>query len=136
MAGGFTSFVPTEERAVDGLYTKEYLMQQLKVLLAGHGAETLVFSSVSVGASGDLRRVKEIASKMVKEWGMGDKRIFGEDSNEALERVDRQVEAIVEEAYDSCLCTLSSNLSSLNDIADVLMMQSTIDGEIVYEIVK
>ena len=70
MALGMTQQLPLEERYS---YNKNYLLDQLMVMLAGRGAELTVFDNQSTGASNDLERATDIAQSMVKEWGMSDK---------------------------------------------------------------
>ena len=70
-AGGFTLFTPTEERLESGLYSMRYLKGQLVVALGGRVAEEIVFGKeeVTTGASGDLQQVRNIARRMVAQWG-------------------------------------------------------------------
>merc|ERR1719389_948178 len=70
-AGGFTLFTPTEERLESGLYSMRYLKGQLAVALGGRVAEEIVFGKeeVTTGASGDLQQVRNIARRMVAQWG-------------------------------------------------------------------
>merc|ERR1719352_173594 len=70
-AGGFTLFTPPEERLESGLYSKRYLQGQLAVALAGRVVEELVYGEdeVTTGASGDLQQVRNIARRMVTQWG-------------------------------------------------------------------
>ena len=70
-AGGFTLFTPTEERLESGLYSKRYLKGQLAVALGGRVAEEIVYGEdeVTTGASNDLQQVRNIARRMVAQWG-------------------------------------------------------------------
>merc|ERR1711966_318223 len=70
-AGGFTLFTPSEERLESGMYSKRYLEAQLVVALGGRVAEELVYGEdeVTTGASGDLQQVRNIARRMVAQWG-------------------------------------------------------------------
>merc|ERR1719149_293249 len=70
-AGGFTLFTLTEERLESGLYSMRYLKGQLVVALGGRVAEEIVFGKeeVTTGASGDLQQVRNIARRMVAQWG-------------------------------------------------------------------
>merc|ERR1719426_724121 len=70
-AGGFTLFAPSEERMSFGLYSKRYLEGQLAVALAGRVVEELVYGVelITTGASGDLQQVRNIARRMVTQWG-------------------------------------------------------------------
>merc|ERR1719387_1136980 len=70
-AGGFTLFTPSEERLESGMYTKKYLCSQLAVALGGRVAEEIVYGvdEVTTGASNDLQQVRNIARRMVAQWG-------------------------------------------------------------------
>merc|ERR1712144_187028 len=76
-AGGFTLFTPDESRSESGLYSLKFLKGQLAVALGGRVAEELVYGSeeVTTGASNDLQQVRNIARRMVAQWGF---------SNEAM----------------------------------------------------
>merc|ERR1711924_158139 len=70
-AGGFTLFTPSEERLESGMYSKRYLEGQLAVALGGRVAEELIYGEdeVTTGASNDLQQVRNIARRMVAQWG-------------------------------------------------------------------
>merc|ERR1719355_290872 len=70
-AGGFTLFTPSEERLESGMYSKKYLCAQLAVALGGRIAEEIEFGidEVTTGASNDLQQVRNIARRMVAQWG-------------------------------------------------------------------
>merc|ERR1719324_598019 len=70
-AGGFTLFAPTEERQSSGMYSKRYLRSQLAVALGGRVVEEIVYGAdeITTGASGDLQQVRNIARRMVAQWG-------------------------------------------------------------------
>merc|ERR1719160_814259 len=73
-AGGFTLFTPPEERLETGMYTKKYLEAQLAVALGGRVAEEIIFGKeeITTGASNDLQQVRNIARRMVAQWGFGE----------------------------------------------------------------
>merc|ERR1711937_898424 len=70
-AGGFTLFTPSEDRMESGLYSRKYLKGQLAVALGGRVAEELFFGKdeITTGASNDLQQVRNIARRMVTQWG-------------------------------------------------------------------
>jgi len=67
MALGVTQQIPKDDRY---LYTKEYLLTKLSVLMGGRAAEEVVFEEVSTGAGNDIERATNIAREMVCSWGM------------------------------------------------------------------
>ena len=128
-AEGYCVFRPTEERAVGGMYTKEYLTSQLCVLLAGRAAEELVLGDVSLGASDDLRRVHDLARRMVCEWGMGEALLPPPESDAALQRVERMAETIVEDAYSTTLSILTRRKEDLCTLSAALIVNDELDAE-------
>merc|ERR1711871_1586695 len=70
-AGGFTLFTPPEERLEVGMYSKRYLKSQLAVALGGRIVEEIVYGpeEITTGASGDLQQGRNIARRMVTQWG-------------------------------------------------------------------
>merc|ERR1712216_728789 len=70
-AGGFTLFTPSQDRMDGGMYSLTYLKAQLAVALGGRVAEEVVFGEdeVTTGASNDLQQVRQIARRMVAQWG-------------------------------------------------------------------
>merc|ERR1719161_2671833 len=70
-AGGFTLFTPPEERLESGMYSFRYLCSQLTVALGGRVAEEIIYGkdAITTGASNDLQQVRNIARRMVAQWG-------------------------------------------------------------------
>jgi cell division protease FtsH len=77
---GYVMNLPDEDSY---LKTRDELIDQMTVLLAGRVAEQLVFGAVTTGAANDLQRVSEITHAMVHDYGMGStsaaQRAVGED---------------------------------------------------------
>jgi len=144
-AGGFTLFTPSEERLESGMYSKRYLEGQLAVALGGRVAEEIIYGEeeVTTGASNDLQQVRNIARRMVAQWGfamenMGqapvaweqpDAGAFGpKAASVATEAViDGEVQKIVQGAYDRCLQTLTENKELLEELTERLIEKETID---------
>lgn len=131
-AGGVTVFVP-DENAIDGWYTKSYLLKKIRVGLGGHAAEELVYGSdeITNGAVSDFELVSNIATTMVKRFGFSDvgKFAIAEDSSQDTKMmVDRAVRTIVQEEYARVIHTLGQYRRSLDTLARVLMERETIDG--------
>jgi len=145
-AGGFTLFTPSEERLESGMYTKRYLESQLAVALGGRIAEELVFGEdeVTTGASNDLQQVRNIARRMVAQWGfanteMGQAPVAweGQEGNgltspnmasaKTETEIDEQVKVLVERAYDNCYKTLSENRKLMDVMTERLIEEETID---------
>jgi len=151
-AGGFTLFTPTEERLESGLYSMRYLKGQLAVALGGRVAEEIVFGreEVTTGASGDLQQVRNIARRMVAQWGYSKDKLGatsweGPDGNggfgpsaasaEMEARIDSEVTEIVREAYDVCKTTLLKNRALLDELTEMLVERETVDYQEMQELV-
>ena len=147
-AGGFTLFTPSEERLESGMYSYKYLCSQLVVALGGRVAEEIVYGEeeVTTGASGDLQQVRNIARRMVAQWGfandaMGDAPVAWETpegnglmqaraaSAKTEKEIDDQVQKITQTAYDACYKMLTENRSLLDSLTDKLIEEETVDYE-------
>jgi hypothetical protein len=53
-------------------YSRDYLNDQIAILLGGRIAEEITIGSMTTGAGNDIERATELARKMVCEWGMSD----------------------------------------------------------------
>src|SRR5437016_2339101 len=64
---GVTQSLPERDRFMK---KREYLEDQIAVLLGGRAAEQVVLSTMTAGAANDIERAVEIARRMVSEFGM------------------------------------------------------------------
>ena len=144
-AGGFTLFTPSEERLESGMYSKRYLEGQLAVALGGRVAEEIIYGEdeVTTGASNDLQQVRNIARRMVTQWGfamenMGDAPVAWEDpsagnfgpkaaSGATEVIIDAEVQKLVSSAYDKCYKTLTENKALLDEMTEKLIEKENID---------
>merc|ERR1711966_541449 len=69
------SIVPSEERLESGLYSRNYLENQMAVAMGGRVAEEIIFGpeGVTTGASNDFQKVSSTARMMVEQMGFSDK---------------------------------------------------------------
>eukprot|EP00965_Chrysotila_dentata_P096139 3176264-Pleurochrysis_carterae.AAC.1 len=151
-AGGFTLFTPTEERLESGLYSKRYLKGQLAVALGGRVAEEIIFGEeeVTTGASNDLQQVRNIARRMVAQWGYSKDKLgavswespegnggFGPQaaSPETEKMIDAEVKEIVADAYRVCKQTLLDNRDLLEELTEMLIDKETVDFKEMQELV-
>ncbi|MFP4473438.1 MAG: ATP-dependent zinc metalloprotease FtsH [Candidatus Omnitrophota bacterium] len=128
--------------------SRSYLMDVLAVRLGGRTAEKMVFNDITNGAASDLKGVKQIARKMVCQWGMSDKlgpltfrlgeeNVFlGQEiaqqkdySEETARQIDEEIHRIVEQAEQNCLETLVKHRKDLDRIAEVLLEEETLNKE-------
>lgn len=142
-AMGVTQQVPLQDHHA---YSREYLLNRIKILLGGRTAEELVFNQYTTGASNDLQQSTELATKMVCEWGMsevlGPRAYAAENkgfldgdmvvknvSEETAKNIDREINRIVEQCYQEAVIILEGKINYLHKLAAVLLEQETIDAE-------
>src|SRR6185503_12720857 len=118
-------------------YSRDYLMDQIAILLGGRIAEELTTGGLTTGAGNDLERSTELAHKMVCEWGMSDamgpltfgkreEQIFlGREisktqdySEETAVRIDQETKRFITENYNRAHAVLSEHKAELLKIAD------------------
>ncbi len=139
---GYVMQVPEEEKY---LMSKVEMEEELATLLGGRASESLVFDSVTTGASNDIERATQIARAMVTQYGMTD--VFGLMSLETVEdrylggravlncgeetaaQIDKEVMSILKTAYDKAYKLLSENRECLDKIAEFLIERETITGK-------
>jgi cell division protease FtsH len=143
-AMGYTMQLPTNDRYVLG---ERELGTRLTVLVGGRVAETLEFGEASTGAVDDLARATDLARKMVTEFGMspvlGPVRLAtdmqanylsqqlgldGRVSQETATLVDTETRRIIEEAVGEATNILENHRVELDQLADLLCIQETVDG--------
>jgi cell division protease FtsH len=137
---GYTMNLPDEDRY---LKTKEELVDHLKVLFGGRIAEELVFGRVTTGAADDLRRVTELSRAMIEEYGMGTQMIVRGDgsastslSEETLGKRDREQQALIDEAQRGARALIVENRDLLDQLADALLTNETLDRQDVNRILS
>jgi cell division protease FtsH len=149
---GVTEQLPLVERH---LYGEGYLTQTLSVRLGGRAAELVELDEGSTGAASDLASATDLATKMVREFGLSPKlgpvgypeggSVFlgGEGTGlssrpfaEATEAViDTEVSRRLREAEERATKLLRSHQGELRKLADLLQEHETVDGDIVYQLV-
>ena len=145
MAGGFTRFLPEEDRH---LYTKSQFKDMLASMLGGLVAEELVFGEFTTGPQDDLERATRLARQMVTQFGMSERlgpRTFGRKeeliflgkeiaeqrnySEKIAEEIDEEVRQIIDHAYHTAKKVLMENRAKLDHLVQVLLEKETVEGE-------
>jgi len=138
--GGVTYFQPATDDI--GMYTKDYLLSQIKVALGGHAAEEIVYGRehVTTGASNDFEQTFRIARDMVTTYGMSE--TIGKmniDPNHISPRtashIDIEVHDIVEVCYTEVKELLDTYRVKLEHLKDILVEEEIVDGSLVYGMV-
>jgi cell division protease FtsH len=151
MALGLTQQLPLNEKHN---YARNYLQDQIAILLGGRIAEELTIGDVTTGAGNDLERATDLARQMVCEWGMSDamgpltfgkkeEQIFiGREiaqhqdySEDTAVRIDQEVRRLVTDNYVRAKEALAAHKQQLLDVAEALLTHETLDGEQVKRLV-
>ncbi|HKC57451.1 MAG TPA: ATP-dependent zinc metalloprotease FtsH, partial [Vicinamibacterales bacterium] len=151
MALGLTTMLPIDEKHN---YSRDYLRDQICILLGGRIAEEITLSSITTGAGNDLERATDLARKMVCEWGMSDSMgplTFGKKeeqiflgreiaqhqdySEDTALKIDHEVKRFVTEAYTRAQEILTQHKPRLFEMADALLVHETLDSEQVRRVV-
>jgi vesicle-fusing ATPase len=108
------------------LYTKEYLMGQIKICLAGSVAEYLIFGNRSTGASNDFQQAIDLAKKIIYS-GLSPLGVVCKD-NLSAEKLQETLNLIISEAEEETKEILQKNIASLKNISNKLLSQENISG--------
>jgi cell division protease FtsH len=146
---GVTEQLPVDERH---LYSEGYLKDSLTIRLGGRAAELLVFGEGSTGAANDLAGATDLATRMIREFGMskelgpvgfssgspmylGGEEVRSRPYAEATQRViDQEVSALLREAERRAMDVLSEHRDALDRLTELLLERETVDGTDVDEI--
>ena len=127
---GYAQYTPKEQF----LYTKEQLVDQICMTLAGRAAEEIFFGRVSTGAANDLQQISKIAYSMITMYGMSDKignvsfydpaqdqgftKPFSEETGKLI---DEEVRKLIEQTYLKTLALLHLKKNEVEIIAKELL---------------
>jgi cell division protease FtsH len=146
---GVTEQLPIDERH---LYTEGYLKDSLAIRMGGRVAEQLVFGETSTGAANDLAGATDLATRMVREFGMsqalgpvgfasgspmylGTEEVRSRPYAEATQRVvDEEVARLLRQAEDRATRVLADHRDALERLTGLLLERETVDGTDVDEV--
>ncbi|MEN8199759.1 MAG: ATP-dependent zinc metalloprotease FtsH [Thermodesulfobacteriota bacterium] len=140
---GLTQQLPLDDRYT---YSREYLINRIKILMGGRIAEEIVFAHQTTGASNDIVSATEIATRFVCEFGMsaeigpiaysqeqegflGGTALTKPYSERTAERIDHEVKMLIEQCYRETTKLLTENNKFLHKLAEALLVNETVDGE-------
>ncbi len=133
---GYAQYLPKEQF----LYQTEQLLDEMCMALGGRAAEELIFGKISTGALSDLERITKLAYSIVTVYGMNDKigNVSFYDSKQSdynftkpysehtAETIDKEVKALVEQAYERTKNLLTDKNEQLEIIAQELLEKEII----------
>ena len=145
MAGGFTAYLPEEDRYY---MTKSQMEDELVQLLGGRAAEALVLGDISTGAQNDIERATKLARRMVTHYGMSERlgpMTYGTDEEEVFvgrdfgrarnysekvaAAIDEEMRLLIDKAYSKAEKLLKDNINILHRVAEALLEKETLDGK-------
>ncbi|MFH1624417.1 MAG: ATP-dependent zinc metalloprotease FtsH [Pseudomonadota bacterium] len=149
---GLTQQLPLDEKHT---YPKDYLLNNIAILLGGRAAEEIVLGNLTTGSGNDLERSTDLVRKMVCEWGMSEELgplTFGKKeeqiflgreiaqhrdySEDTAIKIDREVRRIVTECYQRAKELLADNVHLIHELANSLLEKEVLDGVAIDEILK
>ena len=149
---GVTEQLPLVEHH---LYGEDYLNESLAVRLGGRAAELVELGQGSTGAANDLASATDLATRMVREFGLSSKlgpvgypeggsvflgngggpglssRPFAE-STQAV--IDQEVSRLLREAEQRAVTLIRAHQGDLERLSDLLVERETVDGDEVYHL--
>ncbi|MDQ7011269.1 MAG: ATP-dependent zinc metalloprotease FtsH [Mariprofundaceae bacterium] len=142
---GVTMQLPEEDKYN---HDREYLLDQIAILMGGRLAEELVLRQMTTGASNDFERATQIARNMVTMWGMSDElgaMVYGERdqevflgreitrhqniSEETARKIDVEVRRIIDTNYNRARKILESHMDQLHALAKALIEYETLEHD-------
>jgi cell division protease FtsH len=148
---GVTEQLPLIERH---MYGEDYLYDSLAVRLGGRAAELVVLGQGSTGAGNDLAGATDLATKMVREFGMSpvlgpvgypeggsvflggggpgmSSRPYAEATQAAI---DGEVSKLLRQAEERAVNVLTTHRGELDSLVSLLLERETVDGSDVYRL--
>ncbi|UXY18185.1 ATP-dependent zinc metalloprotease FtsH [Streptomyces cynarae] len=153
MTLGVTEQLPEAERH---LYSEAYLTDLLAVRLGGRSAELVVFGEGSSGAANDLAGATQIATRMVRDFGLSSAlgpvgyaaagpHYLGETPEDSIRQpyseqtqriIDQEAARLLREAEERATGLLREHRRALDRLAGLLVSRETIDGSAVLDVLR
>jgi len=142
---GVTQQLPMDEKHT---YPKEYLVNNITIMMGGRAAEELVLNIQTTGAGNDIEKASELARRMVCEYGMSERLgplTFGKREEQIFlgreiaqhrdyseltaQRIDEEVRDLVTGAYNQAKKLINDNMDALHRMANALLEKETLDSK-------
>jgi cell division protease FtsH len=140
---GATEQIPEIERHN---LKRQYLLDRIAVSLGGRAAEKIIFNEYTNGSESDLKVVKNIAKKMVCQWGMSDRLgpvtfkvgeehpFLGRELTESKDFsdftakiIDEEIQKIITDMEEKSENILKINRVKLDALAEALLENETLE---------
>jgi cell division protease FtsH len=124
---GVTTLLPDEDQ---NLQSKQFLLEELLVLMGGRAAERTFFGSTTNGAAGDLDMARRLARNMIHNWGMGERLYYEPEQSEAEREINRLLETADRDAWE----IIKAQRGNTEKLAKALLERETLTREEVLEL--
>jgi cell division protease FtsH len=128
---GVTQSLPERDRLMK---KREYLEDQIALLLGGRAAEQILLQTMTAGASNDIERAVEIARRMVSEFGMsrlGPIHLGQPDqphSQTLLDRIEEATSELINVQLERACSVVERDRESIARLVEMLMERDTLDA--------
>lgn len=135
---GVTQTLPASEQYN---YSKQKCLDMICMLLAGRGAEKLIYNEFTTGASNDIEKATQLAYNMVYAWGMNDQmgplnytdnggpyNLKHKFSDNLRSMADQEVRTIILEQEKKTEVILKKYEDKLKTLANALVEKETLDA--------
>ncbi len=131
---GVTQSLPERDRL---LHTREFLEDQICVLMGGRAAEIVMLGTMTAGAADDIQRAATLARKMVAELGMSELGPISVSEHPGtlaygqalIGRVDEISRKLVESQLGRACAIVESMRSGVTRLTQELLEKDTVVGE-------
>ncbi|CAD5217611.1 unnamed protein product [Bursaphelenchus okinawaensis] len=147
---GHTALLPSKD---EYQVTRAQMLAQLDVMMGGRVAEELIFGDdkVTTGAADDMKKATELATQMVKHYGMSDKvgiRDYTIEENtgalvnvndrspQTNELLDQEINRLLKESYTRAKKILTDKAKEHTLLAQSLLQYETLTSDEVRELIK
>jgi len=137
-AGGVTFITPEKM----GLFTKEEIIEDIKICYAGRVAEYLLHkdeNKITTGASSDIQKASKQIKRMISLYGMSDMGLLNlnefNDSNSNKDIVLEEAQKISSTIYDKTKELLTAHIDILKKVANRLMEKEKITEDELDELI-
>ena len=135
-------------------YPESYLRARIVGMLGGRAAEEIVYGTRTTGAESDIEQATALARRMVTRWGMSDDigmvqlaprenpYLSGPEgyggakpfSERTAERIDAEVQRIIDESHAEARRLLSEHRKSLDALASALLERETLGEDEILDV--
>jgi cell division protease FtsH len=148
---GVTQQLPEKDKYI---YSRDYMLDRMTVMLAGRAAEELFLKTETSGSESDLKEATRLARRMILDWGMSRRLGFaawagaqehvflGEEiarrreySDTTAREIDEEVKALLEQCYRYACDLLREHENALHELARLLVENEELPGRVVHDLI-